>query len=72
MSSRPETLLLKQANSFIFHRFALFNHPLRNLRHIADELGWLFTKGIPRAMRMLVGRERFRVDERILNEGYSG
>lgn len=50
-------------------QFAIFNPPKVLLNHIGTELNWLVHKGIPRGMRMLLGRERFRVNSKILREG---
>ena len=52
-------------------RFAVFSGPLKLFEHVATELGWLITKGIPRAIRMMTGREQFKVNQNILNEGHS-
>jgi hypothetical protein len=35
-----------------------------------SEISWMLRKGIPRAGRMISGRERFVQDPRILREGY--
>lgn len=42
----------------------------QNLYHIATELGWFFTTGIGRGINMILGREEFKVNQDILNEGY--
>ena len=52
-------------------RFAIFSGPKKLFYHVATELNWFFTKGIPRAARMLMGREKFRLNRNILNEGHS-
>lgn len=51
-------------------RFAIFSGPGKLFEHVATELGWLITKGIPRAIRMMTGQEEFKVDRRILREGH--
>ena len=49
-------------------RFAIFSGPKKLIYHVATELKWLLTTGLPRAARMLVGREKFRVNSKILRE----
>ena len=51
-------------------QYAAFNHPLQNLYHVVTEGTWFFTRGIPRALNMMFGIERFRMNRKILNEGY--
>lgn len=49
----------------------MFNNPLTNFYHVGTELKWLAFRGAPRALGMLLGLERFRVDPRILREGHA-
>ena len=51
-------------------QYAVFSGPLKLMEHVATEVGWFFTKGFPRMARMLVGREKFKVNNRILREGH--
>ena len=51
-------------------QFAIFNGPDTLMKHVSTELGWFLKKGLPRAMRMLTGKERFVVNNRILKEGH--
>merc|ERR1712048_689063 len=52
-------------------RFAVFSGPKKLLYHVGTELKWFITTGFPRLSRMLVGREKFRVNPKILNEGHN-
>jgi len=45
--------------------------PLKIPLHNFYELVWLLKTGFPRLMRMVSGKEKFVVDEKILNEGYN-
>jgi hypothetical protein len=51
-------------------RFIVANGPDAVLFHAGYEFSWMFRTGIPRAVRMLTGQERFMVDRNILREGY--
>ena len=44
--------------------------PKRLVHQLTNEFSWLVTKGIPRAVKMLKGQEKFRVDLRIRQEGH--
>jgi len=52
-------------------RFAIFSGPKKLLYHVGTELKWFFTTGFPRLTRMMVGREKFRMNPKILREGQS-
>ena len=51
-------------------RFAIFSGPAKLLYHVGTELKWFFTTGFPRMSRMMLGREKFLVNPKILREGH--
>jgi hypothetical protein len=51
-------------------QFAIFSGPTKMMYHVATELAWFITKGFPRAARMLMGREKFRINPKIAREGH--
>lgn len=52
-------------------QFASAHGPGFLMNHAAAELGWFLKTGLPRAMRMLMGREKFQMNRNILKEGYN-
>ena len=51
-------------------QFASAHGPGFLLSHAAAELGWFMKTGLPRAMRMLMGKEKFKMNSNIMKEGY--
>ena len=52
-------------------QFVLFSGPKKLMEHLTTELSWFMKTGLPRAVRMLTGKEKFLVNENIFNEGYN-